>query len=177
MSGVTMFQSGKFFTRLFENGEFVLKYMMSIENLSLVVFGLWLLILSGAFIWFFIRLNKMLAKSKGQNMMKTIEKVLKQEEKNSDLIKSISKDLKQIEDAHKLHVQKIGIVRFNPFNETGGDHSFTIALLNGKDTGIVLTGLHTRERTRMYLKPIESGKSEYELSSEETKAIAKAKKG
>ena len=110
-------------------------------------------------------------------MVKTIEKILKQEKENSESIKDIAKDLKLIEDVNKLHVQKIGIVRFNPFNETGGDHSFTIALLNGKDTGIVLTGLHTRERTRMYLKPIENGKSKYELSSEENRAIQKAKKG
>lgn len=149
---------------------------MSIEYLVLIVFGLWLLVLTGIFVWFFDRLNKIMKKSKGQNLVKTIEKILKQEEKNSGSIKDIAKDLKLIEDANKLHVQKIGIVRFNPFNETGGDHSFTIALLNGKDMGIVLTGLHTRERTRMYLKPIERGKSEYELSNEEIKAIQKAKK-
>ena len=150
---------------------------MSIEYLVLVVFGLWLLVLTGIFVWFFNRLNKMMKKSKGQNLVKTIEKILKQEKENSESIKDVAKNLKLIESANKLHVQKIGIVRFNPFNETGGDHSFTIALLNGKDTGIVLTGLHTRERTRMYLKPIENGKSEYELSSEEIKAIQKAKKG
>ena len=151
--------------------------MMPIEYLVLILFGLWLLALTGVFVWFFDRLNKMMKKSKGQNLVKTIEKILKQEKENSESIKDIAKDLKLMEDVNKLHVQKIGIVRFNPFNETGGDHSFTIALLNGKDTGIVLTGLHTRERTRMYLKPIESGKSKYELSSEENRAIRKAKKG
>ena len=150
---------------------------MPIEYLVLILFGLWLLALTGVFVWFFDRLNKMMKKSKGQNLVKTIEKILKQEKENSESIKDIAKDLKLMEDVNKLHVQKIGIVRFNPFNETGGDHSFTIALLNGKDTGIVLTGLHTRERTRMYLKPIESGKSKYELSSEENRAIRKAKKG
>ena len=51
-----------------------------------------------------------------------------------------------------------------------------MAMLNGKDTGVVITGLHTRERTRLYVKPISRGKSEYELSLEEKKAIAKAQR-
>ncbi len=74
------------------------------------------------------------------------------------------------------HVQKKGLVRFNPFNESGGDNSFVICLLDGKSNGIVLTGLHTREKTRMYAKKIENGKSKYELSREEKQAITEALK-
>lgn len=73
-----------------------------------------------------------------------------------------------------MNVQKIGLVRFNPFNETGGDHSFSLALLDGNGNGFVMTGLHTRERTRLYIKPIRNLKSEYELSQEEQKAIKEA---
>jgi hypothetical protein len=71
-------------------------------------------------------------------------------------------------------VLKIGFVRFNPFNETGGDNSFTLCFLNGRGDGIVLTGLHTREKTRMYAKKIDNGRSIHELSVEERKAIAEA---
>jgi len=57
-----------------------------------------------------------------------------------------------------------------------GDHSFSLALLDGKDTGVVITGLHTRERTRVYMKAIKAGKGEHELSEDEKKALAKALK-
>ena len=67
------------------------------------------------------------------------------------------------------------MVRFNPFSEMGGDHSFSVALLDGHDTGIIITGLHTRERTRVYIKPVNKGKSEYDLSKEELKALTSTK--
>ncbi len=90
-------------------------------------------------------------------------------------IVDISKRLKVLEEEGVSHVQKINALRFNPFNEEGGDNSFTICLLNGKNDGILLTGLHTREKTRMYAKRIVNGKSEYELSKEEKKVIENAK--
>ena len=79
-----------------------------------------------------------------------------------------------MENDGRTHVQKIGLIRFNPFKELGGDHSFCLAILNGEDSGVVVTGLHTRDRTRVYMKSIKKGKSEYELSSEEKKALESA---
>lgn len=76
-------------------------------------------------------------------------------------------------DAH-FFIQKVGIVRFNPFKELGGDQSFSIALLDGRDNGIVLTSLYTREGNRVYAKPVQNGTSSYHLSEEEKEAIKKA---
>ncbi len=90
-------------------------------------------------------------------------------------ITEINKRLQVLEKEGLGHVQRIGMLRFNPFDEAGGDNSFTICLLNGKSDGILLTGLHTREKTRMYAKKIENGKSKYELSKEEKKVIQDAK--
>src|SRR3989344_5821662 len=73
-------------------------------------------------------------------------------------------------------VQRVGLVRFNPFSETGGDQSFALALLNGKDNGVVLLSLHGREGTRVYVKPVKDGESTYELSKEERQAIEEARK-
>ena len=86
------------------------------------------------------------------------------------------KRLDRLEEEGKGHVQKVALVRFNPFKELGGDHSFSLAILDGKDSGVVITGLHTRDRTRIYMKEVRSGKSEYELSTEEGKALGKALK-
>lgn len=80
-------------------------------------------------------------------------------------------------DATGSHLQKMGFVRFNPFNDTGGDQSFCLAILNGHDTGIVISSLHSREQTRIYAKRIVAGKTEgVELSREEAEALNRALK-
>ena len=75
-----------------------------------------------------------------------------------------------------LHIQKIGLVRFNPFKDTGGDQSFILSLTDGNDTGVIISGLYSRSGTRWYAKKIVKGKSvEHELSDEEKKALSQAK--
>jgi len=148
---------------------------MTWENIVLIITSLWLLLLTSLFLWFFFRLNRLIKETKEKSFINFINKLIKSEEKNEKNIKRIFKDIERMEDEAKIYVQKVGLVRFNPFSETGGDHSFSLALLNAKDDGIVLTGLHSRERTRLYLKPLKKGRSEYELSTEEKKAIEKAK--
>lgn len=76
------------------------------------------------------------------------------------------------------HIQRIGIVRFNPFADTGGAQSFTIALLDGQDNGIIMTSLFARAGNRWYIKDIVGGKGrEHELSKEELEAIRSATHG
>ena len=89
--------------------------------------------------------------------------------------KKFSTDLKKLKKENKFSVQKIGIIRFNPFKEVGGDQSFSIALLNGENTDIVITSLYSQKGNRIYGKPIKNGKSQYSLSEEEKKAIEEAK--
>ena len=75
-----------------------------------------------------------------------------------------------------LHIQKIGLVRFNPFKDTGGDQSFILSLTDGNDTGVIISGLYSRSGTRWYAKKVVKGKSvEHELSDEEKKALSQAK--
>jgi hypothetical protein len=75
-----------------------------------------------------------------------------------------------------LASQKISVVRFNPFGDTGGDQSFVLAVLDSHNSGYVLTSIHGREGTRVYVKPIDYGKSKYALSTEEQQALAQAAK-
>ena len=77
--------------------------------------------------------------------------------------------------AHKKAVTKVGMVRFNPFGEIGGDQSFSLAFLDGEDSGVVITSHYGKDVQRIYAKPIKEGKSEYSLSTEEKEAIAQAK--
>ena len=87
----------------------------------------------------------------------------------------VSEELEKLKKENKFNIQKIGIVRFNPFKEVGGNQSFSIALLDGNDDGITITSLYTREGNRVYGKEIKAGFSEYLLSAEEKEAINKAK--
>jgi hypothetical protein len=100
------------------------------------------------------------------------------------LIKEVKNDIKKLSDWNEklqkisdISITKIGVVRFNPFKDTGGDQSFAIALLDSNDNGLVISSLYSREGTRIYTKPIEAGKSiNYNLSDEEEQAIDKAMK-
>lgn len=73
-------------------------------------------------------------------------------------------------------VQNVGIVRFNPFRDAGGDQSFCIALLDEGQNGVVISSLYSRDGVRVYGKPIQAGTSTYTLSQEEQQVIAKAVK-
>ena len=90
-------------------------------------------------------------------------------------LEQISKDLAEIKRRSEKSLQKIGVVKFNPFNDMGGRLSFAAAILNFLNEGIVISGLHNRGYTRDYVKELSSLKDEKtELSLEEKKAIEKA---
>ena len=71
-------------------------------------------------------------------------------------------------------VQHVGLVRYNPFGDTGGDQSFAVALLDGSGNGVVMSSLHGRTATRFYAKPVKGGAPQASLSEEETQAIQQA---
>ena len=74
-------------------------------------------------------------------------------------------------------LQHIGLVRFNPFEETGGNQSFALALLDAAGDGWVISSLHGRSNTRIFAKPVTNGSSPHNLSDEETQAIRIAVEG
>jgi hypothetical protein len=101
-----------------------------------------------------------------------MEEVLKKEEENKKAITEITEFCDKLKTDGSSHIQKIGLVRFNPFKETGGDQSFILALVDADNTGVVISSLHTRTGTRWYAKSVVKGQgSEYELSDDERKAL------
>jgi len=92
-------------------------------------------------------------------------------------IKNLKESLDNLNKERKLEVKRIGLVKFNPFGDTGGSLSFSLSLLNDNGNGVVITSLHGRGATRVYCKDVESGKeSGIELSLEERKAVTNALK-
>lgn len=88
----------------------------------------------------------------------------------------LESEYKRLSITNSLASQKISIVRFNPFGDTGGDQSFSLAVLDAHDSGYVLTSIHGRQGTRVYVKPVDFGKSKYTLSAEEEQALSQAVK-
>lgn len=105
-----------------------------------------------------------------ENYMYRVERVEKQNAEIINYIKNIDNDLNKC-------IQKIGIVRYNAFQDTGSDLSFALALLDEKNNGVVLNGIYSREMSNIYAKPVENGKSKYTISEEEGLAIEKAING
>ena len=114
----------------------------------------------------FFRTNK-----KTTETPKETQKRIESLEKN---IQELSKELGEFKQGMRKAVTKIGVVRFNPFKETGSDQSFAIALLDQDNNGFVVTSHYLKEYNRVYGKPVMQGESQYSLSEEEKEAITKA---
>ena len=105
-----------------------------------------------------------------ENYIHRVERVEKQ---NGEIVQTCNEMSKSLEKC----IQKVGVVRYNAFENTGSDLSFALALLDNKDNGIILNGIFSRESSNLYAKPVISGKSSYSISEEEEKAIEKAIQG
>lgn len=111
---------------------------------------------------------------------KNFKKIMEDLQRDTSIAKKDIDNLKlycdKIQKDGLLHIQKIGLVRFNPFKDTGGDQSFILSLVDGNDTGVIISGLYARSGTRWYAKRVVKGKSiEHELSDEEVRALKEAK--
>jgi hypothetical protein len=76
-----------------------------------------------------------------------------------------------LEASSRLHFARLGLVRFNPFDDTGGNQSFALAMLDSNNDGFVATSLHSRTGTRLYAKAVFGGEAESALGAEEAQAV------
>lgn len=125
------------------------------------------------------------------NMKKSYDKFMKKLGKGENIEEMLKNHLGKVEFVHKQNeeildycrkidndfgktISKIGIIRYSAFKDTGSDLSFTLALLNKHNDGVVLNGIYSREMSNIYAKPIKNAESTYTLSNEEKQAIQKA---
>ena len=102
-----------------------------------------------------------------ENYMYKVDRVEKQNAEISNFCRNLDEDLSKC-------IQKVGIVRYSAFKDTGSDLSFAVALLDEKNSGVVFNGIYSREMSNIYAKPVENGNSKYTLTDEESQAIVKA---
>ena len=82
------------------------------------------------------------------------------------------KSIKQIKKHLKIMKSNVGLSRYNAFAQEGNDLSFSMAILDEEKDGVIITGIHNREQSYFYAKPIEKGQSKYSLSPEEKEVIS-----
>jgi len=108
---------------------------------------------------------------KGDNIEEILKKYINKVEevgnKNEELIKYCNKLDKEI----TLCIQKIGMVRYSAFKDTGSDLSFALALLDDNNDGVILNGIYSREMSNIYAKQIKNGEATNKLSEEEKQAL------
>lgn len=111
---------------------------------------------------------------KGENINEMLQKYVIDVETIKNENMEIEKYCQKIEEKSKDNLKKIGLVRYNAYKNTGSDLSFALAILNEKDTGIVLNGIYGLDTSNIYAKPIVNGNSTYALSKEEAQALKEA---
>jgi hypothetical protein len=139
---------------------------------ALGILALWLLVLTIIYWRTLSHYNKLTKGISEKSLKSVLEKLLKDADISKTDIDYLKEYCAKIEKDGLLHIQKLGLVRFNPFKDTGGDQSFILSLIDGKDTGVLISGLYSRTGTRWYAKKIKDGKGvEHDLTDEEKKAL------
>ena len=109
---------------------------------------------------------------------KTLEESMKERVEEIESILKVTKqnrmEIKEINKKIDRNYQKVGIVKYDAFNEMGGKLSFALAMLDGNNSGWVINAMHSREGCYTYVKEILKGESYVELAEEEAEALDKA---
>lgn len=122
------------------------------------------------------RYRRLMTGSEGLNLENLLMAHIQEVREAVIRIDSLTKECQTLRKDSAANLKKVGIVRFNAFEDTGSDLSFAIALLDEGKNGLVLSSIFGRSESRVYAKPIIKGESSYFLSDEEKAALAQAQK-
>ncbi len=148
------------------------------QILTYILAGLLLLLL----IWNLLQQMKISRLNKNQRLLfrgrkgADLEEIILSGQKKMVLLENDIKDLfslnKQTLYLAQKGLHKVGVIRFNPFRDLGGDQSFAIALIDHENSGVIISSLYSRDGVRVYAKAIKDGKNkQYPLTEEEKQAI------
>ncbi len=139
---------------------------------------LWIIFLTYRQNKMYKRIGELFDTSKNSDVYEILRNYLDGTKEVENYAKKLQIEMVKMSKKMQSSIQRIGFIRYNPFgkNDTGGNQSFSIALLDNDKNGFVLTSMHAREGTRVYAKQVRSGASQNTLSKEEEEAIQKAAK-
>lgn len=118
--------------------------------------------------------NRILADSEEGTLHDALDRFVSRLDETTGQVEALAEVCRTVETNVRHAIQRVGIVRFNPFADTGSDQSFAVALLDLNGTGIVFSSLFSRTSTRIFAKPVVDGKSTHALTDEEQEAIEQA---
>lgn len=100
---------------------------------------------------------------------------MKRSELQEENISKLSDKLEKFGNKAQEFLQKFSLIRFNPFEDEGGDQSFVVTILDGKNNGVVISSLHSRTGVRVYAKSVENAKADkHPFTKEEKEAVERA---
>jgi hypothetical protein len=158
--------------------------MMELQNwqMSLILGGavlllfltIWVLILSLKLNRLMRLLNRLVPEGSESSLDRLLEQLLIKQEENRTLLASVETRLEKLHSLLQGCLQRVGLVRFDAFDDISGQQSFSVALLDNQGNGVVITSLFGRTESRCYAKPVIQGSSPHRLSEEEMAAIRQA---
>lgn len=122
------------------------------------------------------RLTRLTTGTNGKNLEEAIYQLMDDHVIFQGRIERIEEANGRIDSEMKTAMRGIATVRFNAFADVGGKQSFATALVGEDGNGVIISSIYTRDRMNVYAKPLANFASEYDLSSEETKALKEASK-
>lgn len=121
------------------------------------------------------KLKRVLKDKAGKDITESIVNYYKKCNEIATYFKNYEEVIQNLKQQDAACVKKIGIVKYDAFQENKSKLSYAVAVLDGQDTGFVLNGMYVHGQTIQYLKPVTEGVSDFELTEEETEAIRRAK--
>lgn len=110
----------------------------------------------------------------GSNIKEDLDVYMRRVGNTEEEIRKLSLYYKELDEKSKKCLQKVGIVRYNAYKDTGSDLSFAVCILDEENNGVVFNGIYSRDMSNIYAKPIEKGLSKYKITPEEQEAINRA---
>lgn len=139
-----------------------------------IVLIAWVILLQSRVNHLITHYNSLIDGASGDTLLNALDRYVTRLDETIQHVNDLDALCHDVETALVGTVQRVGVVRFNPFNDTGSDQSFAVALLDAKGSGVVLSSLFSRASTRIFAKAISEGASAYPLTEEEREAIDQA---
>jgi len=155
-------------------GEQTLATLVVSLEVAIVVLVLWVAWLQRSDVLLRRRLRRLIGDAEGAGLDELLDKQFRRLDTVAERVEALNRLHHELQGLSQRSIQKVGVIRFNPFADTGGDQSFAIALLDADGNGVVLSSLHGRADTRIFAKQVQAGRSKHALSDEEQDAIRKA---
>ena len=160
---------------ILQNPIFVIS-VLSVNVVLMIIFLVVTFIVGKAYKQLNTRYENFMSKlGEGDKVEKILSEYLRIVDENKKQVIEQEKRINRLEANLKKCIQKVGLIRYNAYGDTGSDLSFTMALMDSEDNGVVVNGLYSRESSSIFAKALVKGETKYNLSAEEIQAIDIAK--